>query len=161
MRRLICAFVVRICHKTRFRMTWPMCGSHAFREKDETTWLDRTYVTDWAANYHTPFENHQLIIIQKYQQFTILQGIAFRWKHLQENAKNIEFRGAENTFEPRHNKTCLWEFPIRPDTNRPAQPQKLASLQISAIESRDIILSMQQTTKALIRLRGCASWYAP
>ena len=24
MRRLICAFVVRICHKTRFRMTWPI-----------------------------------------------------------------------------------------------------------------------------------------
>ena len=30
-------------------------------------------------------------------------------------------------------------------------------LEISAIESRDIILSKQRTTKALIRLRGCAS----
>ena len=28
--------------------------------------------------------------------------------------------------EPRHNKMCLWEFPTRPDTNWPAQPQKLA-----------------------------------
>ena len=28
--------------------------------------------------------------------------------------------------EPRHDKTCLREFPTRPDTNRPAQPQKLA-----------------------------------
>ena len=31
-------------------------------------------------------------------------------------------------FEPRQNKTCLQEFPTRPDTNRPAQPQKLASV---------------------------------
>ena len=64
-------------------------------------------------------------------------------------------------FEPRHEKTCLRESPTRPDTNRPAQPQKLASLEISAIESRDIILSKQRTTKALIRLRGCAGWSAP
>ena len=43
------------------------------------------------------------------------------------------------------------------------------SLEISAIESRDILLSKQQTTKAqislhiqaLIRLRGCAGWSAP
>ena len=35
------------------------------------------------------------------------------------------------------------------------------SLEISAIESRDIILSKQQTTKVLIRLRGCAGWSAP
>ena len=34
-------------------------------------------------------------------------------------------------------------------------------LEISAIESRDIILSKQRTTKALIRLRGCAGWSAP
>ena len=35
------------------------------------------------------------------------------------------------------------------------------SLEISAIESRDIILSKQRTTKTLIRLRGCAGWSAP
>ena len=34
-------------------------------------------------------------------------------------------------------------------------------LRISAIASRGIILSMQWTTKALIRLRGCAGWSAP
>ena len=44
-------------------------------------------------------------------------------------------------FEPRHEKMCLRESPTRPDTNRPAQPQKLVSLEISAIESRYIILS--------------------
>ena len=27
--------------------------------------------------------------------------------------------------EPRHDKTYLWEFPTRPDTNWPPQPQKL------------------------------------
>ena len=35
------------------------------------------------------------------------------------------------------------------------------SLEILAIESRDIILSKQWTKKALIRLRGCAGWSAP
>ena len=30
------------------------------------------------------------------------------------------------TYEPRHDKTCLREFPTRPDTNQPVQPQKLA-----------------------------------
>ena len=34
-------------------------------------------------------------------------------------------------------------------------------LEISAIDSRDIILSKQQTTKALIRLRRCTGWSAP
>ena len=32
----------------------------------------------------------------------------------------------EEENEPRHDKTCLREFPTRPDTNRPALPQKLA-----------------------------------
>ena len=35
------------------------------------------------------------------------------------------------------------------------------SLEISAIESRDIILPKQRTTKALTRLRGCAGWSVP
>ena len=33
--------------------------------------------------------------------------------------------------------------------------------EISDIETRDIVLSRQRTTKVLIRLRGCAGWYAP
>ena len=65
-------------------------------------------------------------------------------------------RIATITFEPRHVKTCLREFPTRPDSNWHAQLQKLASLEISAIESRDIILSKQRTTKAQISLRECA-----
>ena len=53
----------------------------------------------------------------------------------------------KNEYEPRHDKRCPWGFLTRPDTNRPAQPQKLASLEISDVESRDIILSKQRTTK--------------
>ena len=64
-----------------------------------------------------------------------------------------------NIIEPRHDKMCLREFPTRPDTNRPAQPQKLARvLKFWAIEFKYIILSKQRTTKALIRLRGFAGW---
>ena len=42
-----------------------------------------------------------------------------------------------------------------------AATEAIWSLEISAIESRAIILSKQRTTKAMIRLRGCAGWSAP
>ena len=54
-------------------------------------------------------------------------------------------------FEPRHDKMCLREFPTRSDSNSAIEAS--VSLEISAIESRDIILSKQWTTKPLIRLR--------
>ena len=41
------------------------------------------------------------------------------------------------------------------------QPLKLACLEIWAIKSRDIKLSKQRTTKALIRLCSCTGWSAP
>ena len=46
---------------------------------------------------------------------------------------------------------------------KPASAATEASwrLEISDIETRGIILSEQWTTKALIRLRGCAGWSAP
>ena len=44
--------------------------------------------------------------------------------------------------------------------NRPAQLQRLASLDILDLASICIIISKQRTTKALIRLRGCAVWSA-
>ena len=57
--------------------------------------------------------------------------------------------------EPHHEKTCLRGF--QPGkTNRPAQIQRLASLEISAIASGGIILSRQRTTTALIKLHRCA-----
>ena len=40
--------------------------------------------------------------------------------------RNHVFILKRKTCEPRHDKTCLWEFPTRPDTNWPAQPQELA-----------------------------------
>ena len=55
---------------------------------------------------------------------------------------------------PRHEKTCLREFPTRSDSNWPAQLQKLARV-LKFLETRGIILSRQRTTRALIRLRGC------
>ena len=62
--------------------------------------------------------------------------------------------------EPRHEKTCLWGFPTRLDSNRSAQLQKLDSLETSGIATLGFILCRQQTTKALIRLRGCTGWSA-
>ena len=70
---------------------------------------------------------------------------------------------SKNSCEPRHDKTCLWEFPTRPDTNRPAQPQKLARVLKFWLKNLEInvILSKQRTTKTLMRLCGCAGWSAP
>ena len=58
-------------------------------------------------------------------------------------------------FEPQHEKTCLWG--LRPGRHKPAcsATEASESHEIAIIE-RDIILSRQQTTKALIRLRRCA-----
>ena len=72
----------------------------------------------------------------------------------------IQKEGA-NIIEPRHDKMCLREFPTRPDTNQPAQSQRLASLEILDLASIGSILSRQRTRKALIRLRRCTGWSAP
>ena len=55
-------------------------------------------------------------------------------------------------FEPIHEKVCLRGL-RQGKTNWSAQLQRLIIL---IIETRDIILSKQRITKALIRLRGCA-----
>ena len=56
----------------------------------------------------------------------------------------VSWAGCGIRIEPRHEKTCLRGF-------RPGK-----RLEISDIETRDIILSRQRRTNALIRLRGCA-----
>ena len=64
-------------------------------------------------------------------------------------------------FEPRHEKTCLWESATRYESNQPAQLQRLARVwTFFYIASIDILLSRKRTTKTLIRLGGCADWSA-
>ena len=57
---------------------------------------------------------------------------------------------------------CLWEFSDQA-RHKPvcAATEASLSLEISAIDSRDTVLSKQRTTNVLIRLSGCASWSAP
>ena len=62
-------------------------------------------------------------------------AFSFRGETVNITHKFLLLNSMANSSEPRHDKTCLREFPTRPDTNRPAQPQTLAkSLAISAIE---------------------------
>ena len=71
----------------------------------------------------------------------------------------------DNVFEPRHDKTCLLEFPTRPDTNRPVQPQKLARVlkfRLSNLEILYYLSSEQQRcwsdcVKAQAYLHLCCS----
>ena len=68
-------------------------------------------------------------------------------------------------YEPRHDKTCIQEFPTRPDTNRPAQPQKLARVLKFRFENLEILyyLSSEQQRRwsdcadAQADLRLCCS----
>ena len=48
------------------------------------------------------------------------------WGSVPTQFKDCTFISEKSIFEPRHVKTCLREFPTRPDTNRAAQPQKPA-----------------------------------
>ena len=51
-----------------------------------------------------------------------------------------------NIYEPQHKKMCLREFPTRSDTNRPAQPQKLARVFKFRLQNLEILyyLSSEQ-----------------
>ena len=66
-----------------------------------------------------------------------------------------------NVIGPRRGKTCLWVS----DKAR-LQPACSATetswqIEISLVARIDMIPSNTRITKALIRLRGCAGWYAP
>ena len=64
------------------------------------------------------------------------------------------------TLEPRHDKMCLREFPTRPDINRPAQPLKLASLEILAIDL-EILYYLSSEQQRRWSDGACAGWSAP
>ena len=56
----------------------------------------------------------------------IFSGVSLIDLHLYKTTRN---EGLDNHInEPRHDKTCIREFPTRTDTDRPAQPQKLAGV---------------------------------
>ena len=95
-----------------------------------------------------------------FRRKNILNLIYWKWHlHKQANRRHASQRIIytwatpwENVFgsldQARHKPAC-------------AATEASYSLEILVIESRDIILSKQQTTKALIRLRWCAGWSAP
>ena len=67
---------------------------------------------------------------------------------------SLQFSFLSLTNEPRHEKTCLREFPTGSDSNWPAQLQKLAGGLKFWLQKLDITLSRQRTIKALIKLRA-------
>ena len=68
-----------------------------------------------VVGYHVVLAT--LLLIQGFVSFLISHSLVHVIRTLTYDA---------NIIEPRHDKTCLREFPTRPDTNWPAQPQKLA-----------------------------------
>ena len=78
------------------------------------------------------------------------------WKKLQYLVETTDLWWAITNlpYEPHQEKTCLWDWP--------AQLQRLASiLGVLNLAHIGSLLSRQRTTKALIRLRGCAGWSVP
>ena len=114
--------------------------------------ITRYATINWGKKKMYPLVWIMLISLAAMSRFNI---DVHAWPKVLAEWQTDPHQTAHLLIEPRHDKTYLQEFSTRPDTNRHAQPQKLT------IASRDIILSKQRTTKALIRLCGCAGWSAP
>ena len=76
--------------------------------------------------------------------YTLVQSISILWTNRASSRENLSSG-----------------FSTRYDSNRPAQLQRLASLEISAIANKGTKLCRQRTTKTLIRQRECAGWSMP
>ena len=94
-----------------------------------------------------------LLLSSKQQQFLDSPRVNPSISRMQECCIRRYQRWITGINEPHHDKICLWGF-------RPGKTQ-LQRLEISDVETREILLSRQLTTKVLIRLRGCAGWSAP
>ena len=103
--------------------------SHKFSYRNDPKFSDR-YA--WS-NSADPNQTTRSSLIRIY---TVCHSVCIFWTHysmVEPHSSNIrgcpnikEIYGISFTFEPLYDKTCLREFPSRPDTNRPAQPQRLA-----------------------------------
>ena len=90
-----------------------------FQGKQCQRWLKVTrgpWVTmlTWVNSYKSLIQHFRLSVAMTTNQKEQFVQLLYAW-----------WRTTQQIFEPRHDKTCLREFPTRPDTNRPAQPQKL------------------------------------
>ena len=65
---------------------------------------------------------------------------------LSEHENNCEY-------EPRHEKTCLRESTTRQNTNRPAQPQKLARVLNFRLQNLEILYYLSSEEKGAARMR--------
>ena len=96
-----------------------------------------THVSLWVL----PCSGSNIIIIAKLLSL-LSQTLHYNWATTRQNVSS----GVSD--QARHKPACT-------------ATEASWSLEISTIESRDIILYKQRTTKALIRLRECAGWSAP
>ena len=69
--------------------------------------------------------------------------------HISETAENQSMChvSIRVLYEPRHDKTCLREFPTRLDTNRPAQPQQLARVLKFRLQNLEILYYLSSDNK--------------
>ena len=160
MRRLICAFVVRIW-QNRFSHDaaniislshHPDLDCNAV-ERDSKQLIRLRFCT-------TQTEGFAFFYMKQYINYSILHSLDKNWRS-ERPVLNIFFLIQFPSFEPRHEKTCLHvcdQGRLKPACTAIEARQ---GLEILDIETTGIILSRQQTTKALIRLCGCAGWSAP
>ena len=136
-------------------------------------YLRYTLLQRFVQTNITPFHGHIVSAIQLWSRLTkfmitilLYKNKAFRsclrpWIEII-NVKrcSIAKQISCNIIEPRHEKTCLRvcvQVRLKPACSAIETSQSLEILDLASIF---IILSKQRTTKALIRLRGCAGWSA-
>ena len=80
-------------------------------------WTHHSMVELHGSNFRVITTN--VLVVRIFRKFRVCCYLLFSQRY------NSYHYVIKNTikYEPRHNKTCLREFPTRPDTNR---PQKLA-----------------------------------
>ena len=101
--------------------------------------IKREMTTETKTKKAYILQQHLVSSISKFQLY--VSSIWRRWQHLSLVTRKPVFDQVR-------------------DKQASSASETFYRLEVSDIETRDIILSRQRTTKALIRLRGCAGWSA-
>ena len=80
----------------------------------------------WQSYLLTPYSAHNYKIRTNVRIYSFIAFNLNKTSHPGQANNPDKSDFTATSIEPRHDKTCLREFPTRPDSNRPAQPHKLA-----------------------------------
>ena len=136
MRRLICAFVVRIWHKTRFLMT-----------RLNYVW-GINLKTNLSPNSRSPF---QTILFQINKTIRLFFTKKKKKRNCTQDKNSLRFYLSSwymrraTIFEPRHEKTCLMPYANNRGAEQPAHPRSLISTFVDRCLNTSIIPTLAKS----------------